>query len=97
MQFHLDRAELNLVADVLLEVSRTSHADDTLMEKILAKDLRLDGNELERLGELLGNRKRELKDEIARMQNTPECAGLQQKLAVLERAKEKVNEACVMF
>jgi len=97
MQLHLDTAELNLLADVLLQVKSTSGADDDLLDKILAKDLRLDSDELEKLGDLLGKRSRQLKDEIARAQGSPAALVLQQKLGLLQRVLERVNEACVMF
>jgi len=97
MQLHLDTAELNLVADLLLKTDRTSRSDAELLDKILARDLRLDGNELERLGELLAKHKTELKAEIAHTQESAACEKKQAKLSVLEGALERINEACVMF
>ncbi|HUI83724.1 MAG TPA: hypothetical protein VL240_05845 [Candidatus Binatia bacterium] len=79
------------------EMAQRSRADDELLNKILVRDLRLDSGELLRLGDLLATRKRELKDEIARAQDSPAAPGLRQKLGILERALEKINEACVMF
>jgi len=79
------------------EMAKRSRADDELLNKILARDLRLDSDELLRLSDLLASCKRELKDEIARAQDSPAAPGLRQKLAILEHALEKINEACVMF
>jgi len=95
MQLHLDSSELKLVADILLARASRTEADEILLNKILTRDLRLDGDELERLGEVLAERERELKAAIA--QKTPADSGLQERLALLRRAKERINEACVMF
>jgi len=45
MQFHLEPDELNLLANVLLEQDPRQYND--LVTKVLARDLRLDGGELE--------------------------------------------------
>ena len=97
MQLRLDAAELNLIADLLLAMEGASRSDADLLEKILARDLRLDGNELERLGELLAKRKKELKDEIAHTPEPAACDKKRDQLRVLEHALERINEACVMF
>ncbi len=97
MQFHLEATELNLLADILLALSSTSHAYDSLLEKILARDLRLDADELEMLSDLLLKRKQDMKQHLAQLQNTEVSVELRRKLATLERVLERVNEACVMF
>ena len=96
MQLYLDTAELNLVADLLLKMG-ASGRDADILDRILARDLRLDGNELERLGELLAKRKTELKDEIDHTQESAALEEKREKLSLLERALERINEACVMF
>ena len=68
-----------------------------LLDKVLVRDLRFDAGELEQTAELLAGKKRNLKDEIARQPNAMLKMELQQKLALLERVLERVNEACVMF
>jgi hypothetical protein len=70
---------------------------DSLLDKILAHDLRLDGDELEQLGELLSAQRSKLTEQIARPENAARRTELQRKLTVLDRAQERVNEACVMF
>lgn len=102
MQLHFDTAELNLLADVLLEeTSRTSAekfpGSDDLLDKVLAKDLRLDSGELEKVGELMEKCERALKDEIARAPDSTTDVRLRKKLAIMQRVRERVNEACVMF
>ncbi len=114
MQLQLEAAELNLLADILLEqvgrasakevpsqretgIGLTSSSYEDLLNKILARDLRLDSGELEQAGELLGHRKRELKEEIARTPDPEVCVRLREKLGLVEHTLERVNEACVMF
>jgi hypothetical protein len=95
MQFHLETDELNLLANVLLEQDPRPYQE--LLNKVTARDLRLDAGELEQAADLLAGKKRSLKDEIDRQSNAALKAELQRKLALLERTQERVNEACVMF
>jgi hypothetical protein len=95
MQFHLETDELNLLANVLLEQDPRRYNE--LLNKVLARDLRFDSGELEQTADLLAGKKRSLKDEIARQPNDALKLELQRQLALLERALERVNEACVMF
>jgi hypothetical protein len=95
MQFHLETDELNLFTNVLLEQDPRPHKE--LLNKVLARDLRLDAGELEQAADLLAGKKRSLKDEIARQPDGPLKMHLQLQLALLERVLERVNEACVMF
>jgi len=100
MQLHLENDELNLLANVLLEfASAPQHPqlDDELLEKVLARDLRLDSGELERAADLLAAAKRNMKEEILREPNASRKSNLQQKLALLEQVQERIDEACVMF
>ncbi len=95
MQFHLETAELNLLANVLLEQDPRPYQE--LMNKILARDLRLDGDELQQAADLLAAKKLRLKDEIARQPDAPLKLNLERQLTLLHRVLERVNEACVMF
>ena len=95
MQFHLDKDELHLLASVLLEQDPRPYQE--LMNKVLAHNLRLDADELEKAAELLAAKKRALKDEIARLPDGAPKLDLDRQLALLERVLERVNEACVMF
>jgi len=95
MQFHLETDELNLFTNVLLEQDPRPYKD--LLNKVLARDLRLDAGELEQAADLLAGKKRTLKDEIARQPDGALKMDLQLQLALLERVLERVNEACVMF
>jgi hypothetical protein len=95
MQFHLETDELNLFTNVLLEQDPGPYKD--LLNKVLARDLRLDAGELEQAADLLAGKKRTLKDEIARQPDGALKMDLQLQLALLERVLERVNEACVMF
>ena len=95
MQFRLDTDELTLLADVLLEQDPRQYSE--LLNKVMARDLRFDSGELEQTADLLASKKRSLKDAIAQQPNSALKAELQQRLALLERVLERVNEACVMF
>jgi hypothetical protein len=95
MQFHLETDELKLLANVLLEQGPSRYNE--LLNKVMARDLRFDAGELEQTAELLAGKKRSLQDEIARQPDAALKMELQQKLALLERVLERVNEACVMF
>lgn len=95
MQFRLETDELNLLANILLEQDPRPYQE--LLNKVLARDLRLDGDELEQAAELLAGKKRSLKDEIGRQTDAALKADLERRLALLERVLERVNEACVMF
>ena len=95
MQFHLETDELKLLADVLLEQDPRQYNE--LLNKVMARDLRFDTGELEQTADLLAGKKRSLKDAIAQEPNAARKTELQQRLALLERVLERVNEACIMF
>lgn len=95
MQFHLEPDELKLLANVLLEQDPRPYQE--LLNKVLARDLRLDADELEQAADLLAGKKSSLQEEIARQPDASPKTELQRQLALLERVLERVNEACVMF
>ncbi len=80
--------------------SDTEHQDarrcNELLDRVLARDLRFDSDELEFLEGLVLGKKRSLKDEIAQQPNATLKLELQRKMAFLERLQEKVDEACAM-
>lgn len=67
-----------------------------LLDKVLARDLRFDFDELEQVGDLLASEKCTLRDEVLRQPNAARKMELQRKLALLERVLERVNEAVAM-
>jgi len=95
MQFHLEKDELKLLANVLLEQPVRQYSD--ILNKVLDRDLRFDADELDQTADILAGKKNNLKDEIARQPNAALKVELQRQLALLERILERVNEACVMF
>ena len=95
MQFHMEPDERRVLADILLEQDVGKYNE--LLNKVLDCDLRLDIDELEQAAVLLGDKKRSLKDEIARQPEGSMKPDLQRQLALLETVLERVNEACVMF
>ena len=95
MQFHLETDEWKLLADVLLEQDARQYGE--LLDKVLARESRLDSGELEQAADLLAGKKRSLQEEIAHQPDAARKADLQRQLALLERVLERVSEACVMF
>jgi len=79
------------------EMGQAARRYDDLLDKVLARDLRLDGDELEEVAVLLTEHKRDLKSEISRRQNSALRLRLQQKLGLVERVLERVDEARIMF
>ncbi len=95
MQFHLETSdELKLLANVLLEKDPVKYNE--ILTKLMAHDLRLDAGELEDTAELLAEKKRSLRDEIARQPNPELKMELQRQLELLERVLDRVTEACFM-
>jgi hypothetical protein len=100
MQLHLETDELNLLANVLMEPGEaTPHlaVDDQLLEMVLARDLRFDSDELERVAALLTAEEHGLKESISHEANGARKTEIRHKLTLLERVLEKVDEACVMI
>jgi hypothetical protein len=95
MQLHLVTDELNLLANLLMQ--RSSPQNEKLLEMVLARDLRFDSDELEQVANLLAAEKKSLKEAVAQEPEGARKGKLQNTLAVLERAQERVVEACVMF
>jgi hypothetical protein len=75
------------------ERDRAVRRYDHLLDKVLARDLRLDSDELEQVADLFREQKCDLDDEIARMQNSALRFKMQQKLGLVERILERVEEA----
>ena len=70
---------------------------DRLLDKILARDMRLDTDELDQIGELLDTQRCQLTEQIARGENAASQAELQRKVRRLDHILERISEACVMF
>ncbi len=70
---------------------------DDVLDKVLARDLRLDSDELEGVTDLLREQKRKLTESIAQPENAAHKIEMQRKLGLLERVLERVSECCVMF
>ena len=70
---------------------------DRLLDKILARDLRLETDELDQMSELLDTQRCKLTEQIARGENAALQAELQRQLRLLDHVLERINEACVMF
>jgi hypothetical protein len=70
---------------------------DNLLDKVLARDLKFDSDELEYVADLLTSQKHSLQSEVACQTSVPLKAETQRKLALLERVLEHVEEACIMI
>lgn len=79
------------------EMEQDEHSYDDLLDKVLMGDLRLDTDELEQVTDLLGDRKLYLRQEIARLPRSILLLNLEQKLKLVERILERVNEARAML
>ncbi len=79
------------------DVGQDARCYDGLLDKVLGRDLRLDSDELEQVADLLGAQKRDLKDQITRLQDSTLHLILQSKLGLLERILQRVEEACAML
>lgn len=79
------------------DMGQAARRYDDVLNKVLARDLRLDGDELEQVADLLVEQKRDLQGEIARLQNSALRLRLQEKLRLVERVLERVDEARTMF
>ena len=64
-----------------------------LLDKALLRDLRLDSDELEQMADLLGAQKRDLRNEIACLQDSALRLNLQNNLGLLERILQRVEKA----
>ena len=95
MQLHLDPDELNLLANILMP--KPGKPYETLLEMVLARDLRFDSDDLEAVADLLAAEKRSLQDSISRETDGVRKARMQASLVLLDRLQEHVNEACVMI
>jgi hypothetical protein len=75
-------------------IGQDARCYDDLLDKVLASDLRLDSDELEQVADLLGAQKRDLKDEIAGLRDSALLLNLQEKLELVERILQRVEDAC---
>ena len=70
---------------------------DRVLDKVLARDLRLDGDELEQVGDILSAQREKMLDQLAQPENAARLTQLQRDLRLLDRLTEKITEVCVMF
>lgn len=113
MQLYLETDELDLIANILLEregqlsdsqrrVSSTHPGVDLklceeLLDRVLARDMEFDSDELEQLAEILATEKDAMNKVMAQPQSEPPSVIFQRKRAKLERVLEKIDEVCAMI
>ena len=97
MQLRLTNDELNLIANLLMEHDDKTTAHRDLLNKVLAKDLKFDTDELELLDRFLKSAQHNLRQSAARHGDATADPDLEATLCTLESAVEKVDEACAML
>ncbi len=97
MQLRLTNEQLNLIANLLMEHDDKTRAHGDLLEKILAKDLRFDSDELELLDDFLKAVRHSLRESAEHHGDASKNPELAETMATLEGAVEKVEEACAML
>ena len=95
MQLHLETAELDLLANMLMQRSGVPY--ERLLEMVLARNLRFDSDDLEALAGLLAFEKVKLTSAIAETPAGVVKGKMESTLALLKRVEERVDEACVMI
>lgn len=93
MQLHFLPEELNLLADILLNQGDPAG----LLDRVMARDIRFDLDELDQLREILVSNKRRIGDEAASCQDPRTRSRLQNRQLLFEAMIEKVSEACAML
>ena len=95
MQLHLETAELDLLANLLMQRSGVPY--ERLLEMVLAHNMQFDSDELQALADLLASEKKSLVSAIAQEPAGVVKGKLQGSLELLKRVEERVDEACVMI
>ncbi|HZU42880.1 MAG TPA: hypothetical protein VE994_09425 [Terriglobales bacterium] len=94
MQLHFTVPQLQLLAEILSE-QKGAIAED-LLDRVLAKDLRFDFDELDQLSVLLNSGRRELLTDLAEAKSAATVAALERKQQLLDQIIERVSEAFAM-
>jgi len=70
---------------------------EELLDRVLARDMEFDSDELEQLAEILAGEKEAMNNVTAQQQSGPPNPLLQRKRYKLERVLEKIDEVCAMI
>ncbi len=102
MQLQLETDELDLIANVLLEREATQTGTEfemceELLDRIVARDMEFDSDELQQLADILAEYQHRLQDAVVHETKPAAKAKLQTKMEKLAHVVERVDEACVMF
>lgn len=92
MQLHFSPDELHLFWEVLLDWA-PGHND--LLQMVLAHDLRFDCEQIDRLGDVLAQARHKMEESV-RTGDTSRREAMSQKLVLLTRMQERVQEASAM-
>jgi predicted nicotinamide N-methyase len=92
MQLHFNPDELHLLWEVLLD---WAPGHDDLLQMVLAHDLRFDCEQMDRLGDVLAQCRGKMEESV-RTGDTDRRESVNQKLTLLTRMQERVQEASAM-
>jgi hypothetical protein len=94
MQLHFTVPQLQLLAEILSE-QKGPVAED-LLDRVLAKDLRFDFDELEQLSALVNAGRAEILAELGHATIPASSAGLERKKQLVDEMLERLSEASAM-
>lgn len=94
MQLHFTVPQLQLLAEILSE--KKGPVAEDLLERVLAKDLRFDFDELEQLSGLLNSGRAEMLSELTQAKNAATTAALERKKQLADQMLERLSEASAM-
>ena len=92
MQLHFTARHLQLLADLLTE----EKTEEDLLDRVLARDLRLDYDELDKLNDLVTSWRSEVIEMLQSTTNPETKVSLQQKKVLLDEMQERLSEATAM-
>jgi len=94
MQLHFTVPQLQVLAEILSE-QKGPVAED-LLDRVLAKDLRFDFDELEQLTALVNAGRAEILTELGHATNPAASSGLERKKQLVDEMLERLSEASAM-
>ena len=92
MQLHFTARQLQLLADLLTQ----EKTEEDLLDRVLARDLRLDYDELDKLNDLVTSWRSEVIEMLQSTTNPETKVSLQQKKVLLDEMQERLSEATAM-
>ena len=94
MLLQFTKPELQILSNILNNSGDS--AAESLLDRVLRRDLRFDFTELEELADILAAQAQQVSDEIVRERDAERKQNLQNRQESLQRIRDKVTEACAM-